>query len=224
MTNDENSLEAGPIWDKLDPWPYFLRIERDISEVSEFIRFDVENENAFGDRLAEIIIVIGSEIDTNLRLMSGGNGRSTMSDWRRWLTCWNPLIEEYSVGCAFFRSVGYNPFDGLGGDSAFEWWKNYNAIKHNRYQNAYLANITTLNQSACALFAINSYLTYRFKDIYQGCYQCRTFYHDSIPEVEIIQYTNNFTRVRETYYGDIYEWESIAPPSKKYFNLELPCL
>jgi len=202
-----------------NPWPYFHRIEREILEISEYIHFDNYNENAFGERIAKLIIVIGSEIDTNLRIMTGGQKNSNMRSWKKWLGKWNPNIVGLFIDNALnFRSCNI-PFEHLDEKTGYEWWDSYNSIKHNRNDHFELATISTLVEISSALFVVNCYTTYIFPQAYQGVSGCKVFYYSmpwgtKDPELD----AENVTRY--AYFKNVYPKESAIFPAADYFNLK----
>ena len=90
-----------PKWKIGNPWPYFIKIEQEIFSLSEVVHFSSHNENVYGDKFAKLIVIMGSEIDTNLRIMTGGEKKSNMRTWKKWLSKWNPEIKEMSIDNRF---------------------------------------------------------------------------------------------------------------------------
>jgi len=216
-----------PIWKINNPWPYFYRIEREVFEISEYIHFDTHNENCYGERLAKLIIVIGSEIDTNLRVMTGGDKKSNMRTWKQWLSRWNPAIVNIYIDNSLNFRNSNTPFGDLELNKTFEWWNAYNEIKHNRHQNFNLATISTLTDITAALFVVNMYATYTDPQSFQ-CSSASKIFYNSMPwelqslgaEILPLEFGK---MTKGKYLENVYPKDNAVFPIERYFNLHF-CL
>lgn len=215
-----------PTWDIANPWPYFFRIERDLLELSEYVTFSNSNENCFGERVSSLIILIGSEIDTNLRVMCGNDQKSNMKSWKRWLTKWNPKISSVDIANKFHFPYACTPFEHLDDAKGYAWWDCYNAVKHNRYANQEMAHIRNLMELTSALFCVNAYASYRIPIYYQDMFRSRVFEISMLWDLPVDPKgppSPTYALQREPYLNHIYSADPKFPCSR-YFNLDLPMI
>jgi hypothetical protein len=149
-----------------NPWPYYRQVEAQIAEISQIVQLIPANGRTFGNRIAELIVVIGSEIDSNLRICTRcprGNIIDYLGHLRkhhRYFTQVSFEVDGLKPGRAFrpFPSFTKSP----------RWWKMYNAVKHNRFTRAADANVTNLMQSFAGLYLTNAYLTFNTQHFGEG--------------------------------------------------------
>ena len=139
-------------------WHYFLSIEKEIINISEYIEIHSENFKTFSVSLTKTYLSICSEIDVILKLLCQN------SNAERWRVVQDAFPEkEYpdiKVYKEFinqqypnFKSIQINiplydipitPWSNFAKGFNPEWWDKYNKVKHLRnefYKNANLKNV-----------------------------------------------------------------------------------
>jgi hypothetical protein len=139
-----------------DPWFYYRILEESVLAVSRCVAFTNENKSAYGDEIAGLIVCVGSELDTNMKMLLGVEKGNIVS-----------YIKAISVRCNGIQAVTltiqntkmtvtpYRSID-VSGHKALGWWASYNAVKHNRYKNIKEANVENLVHLIGGLYIINS--------------------------------------------------------------------
>jgi hypothetical protein len=69
---------------KIYPIPYFQMICDEIKELRRYIYFSPENSAVYGDKTSELIILMGTEIDTLFNHLVGRK-QPNMNDYKDWL-------------------------------------------------------------------------------------------------------------------------------------------
>lgn len=139
-----------------DPWFYYRILEDSALAVSRCVAFTNENKSAYGDEIAGLIVCVGSELDTNMKMLLGLEKGNIVSYIKAISTHCNGIqtvtlkIQNSKMTVTPYRSIETN------GHKALSWWASYNAVKHNRYENIKEANVENLVHLIGGLFIINS--------------------------------------------------------------------
>jgi len=137
---------------KMYPIPYFMMVCDEIKELRSYIYFSPENSNVYGDKISELIILIGTEIDTLLNHLVGGK-QPNMRDYKTWLKKHHPRIKEIKYfSYIYFESRPI--FHSLAIKAHYPWWRAYTDLKHNRYKNLKKANLDNLHDIQAAYYVI----------------------------------------------------------------------
>ena len=150
-------------------WDYFLLLEKDLIAISETLELSEDNYDAYGPRLAQLILAAGSELDVALKSLAHAmcpehdavtNNQPNMGHFKSMLAE-NAQDQFSTASVKFLRSeIVLTPWASLkdGPNCVFDWWKNYNNIKHKRAKYYKSANLRTALDIISALFVVISYL------------------------------------------------------------------
>ncbi|NBK23300.1 MAG: hypothetical protein EOM68_14870 [Spirochaetia bacterium] len=135
-------------------WGYYLHLENRFLVTGDYVSFDEANFKTFSNEYVAILQTVCSEIDVILKDMCGyaGANNKTMKDYAEDIKIRVPSIESERVQVNYFNSE-IKPFENLSGTMV--WWKNYNAVKHDRINYFKAANLQSVVSSLAALFLLN---------------------------------------------------------------------
>jgi len=134
------------------PIPYFQMICDEIKELRRYIDFSPGNSSVYGDKMSELIILMGTEIDTLFSHLVGGD-QPNMRDYKVWLKEKHPKIK----GIQYFSHIHdqWKPiFQSLAPTASYSWWRAYTELKHNRYKNLKKANLDNLHDIQAAYYIV----------------------------------------------------------------------
>lgn len=138
-------------------------IEKDLRQVFDFIEPDDRNLTAFSTRLYEIFLRASTEFESNCKLILSENGypRSPRSsdglkiyDYRKINEATRLL--EYKIQLTVWanKPLLLEPFLCWSNCDTLNWYKEYNAVKHNRSSEFHRANLKNTVDAVAALFII----------------------------------------------------------------------
>jgi hypothetical protein len=122
----------------------------EIKELRRYIYFSPENSAVYGDKISELIILMGTEIDTLFNHLVGGK-QPDMLDYKNWLKKHYPKI----TGIKYFSYIHDKArpiFQSLDPNISYSWWRAYTELKHNRYKNLKKANLDNLHDIQAAYY------------------------------------------------------------------------
>jgi len=134
------------------PIPYFQMICDEIKELRRYIYFSPENSVVYGDKISELIILMGTEIDTLFNHLVGGE-QPNMCDYKAWLKRLHPKIIEIKY-FSYIHDKAKPIFESLEPCTPYSWWRAYTELKHNRYKNLKNANLDNLHDIQAAYYVI----------------------------------------------------------------------
>jgi hypothetical protein len=120
----------------------------EIKELRRYIYFSPENSAVYGDKISELIILMGTEIDTLFNHLVGGK-QPNMRNYKDWFKKHYPkIIEIKYFSCIHdkWKPIFQNP------DISYSWWRAYTELKHNRHKNLKEANIDNLHDIQAAYY------------------------------------------------------------------------
>jgi len=131
---------------------YFQMICDEIRELRRYIHFCPENSAVYGDKISELIILMGTEIDSLFNHLVGGR-QPDMHDYKAWLKKHHPKIIKIKYFSYVYKEA--KPiFQSLKPNTSYTWWKAYTKLKHNRYKNLKNANLDNLHDIQAAYYVI----------------------------------------------------------------------
>src|SRR3989304_4224792 len=155
----------------MNPIPYFQMVCDEIKELRRYIYFSPENSAVYGDKISELIILMGTEIDTLFNHLVCGK-RPNMRNYNAWLKNYYPKITKINY-FSYIHDKAKPIFHSLERNISYSWWRAYIGLKHNRYKNLKEANLDNLHDIqaayyvACALaMKNNSSALKQLKDTY----------------------------------------------------------
>lgn len=153
-------------------WDYFLLLEKDLSDILDYIEPHESNLHAYGPKLAKLLLTTGSEIDVtfkdlidikNQKNSLSKNEENNMRDYREYAH--NYLQRDLDqVEVSFARSklvsTPWNDWweseeDGrVPVNTSLSWWKAYNNVKHHRVECYHQATLENTLEALAGLFVL----------------------------------------------------------------------
>lgn len=156
-------------------WGYYLHLENRFLITGDYVSFDETNYGTFSNEYVALLQTVCSEIDVILKDMCGypRANNKTMKDYAVDIKSRFPSVESERILINYFNCE-IKPFENLSGTMV--WWKNYNAVKHDRINNFDAANLQSVVGSLAALFLLNRlYLKSIDTNAYHFIIQSRLF-------------------------------------------------
>jgi hypothetical protein len=132
------------IFTKGRSWQNFQDLENRILQCFEYVALDKKHENVWSDRFGELLVRVGSTIDSFFYRMRDCDvfsntlgihelrqkNEPTISDYRVFFEPFYKLSEaEVLIQNGDF-SMSYYPFKEFKSNDGPKWWKSYNKVKH----------------------------------------------------------------------------------------------
>ncbi len=151
-------------------WHKYLYLESKLVKVSRYILIDTDNFQTYSEELADLLVLLGNEVDTFFREMV--NCPNIIS----YIACTDLKIkkilniDDFKLIFEPFYELSHNLVEvqhGLGNEfslipfSNFKeetptWWTAYNKIKHEHYDNLHKANLENVLNCLAGLFVLNA--------------------------------------------------------------------
>ncbi len=125
-------------------WNYYLSIENDLSDTSQFIEPNGQ-ENVYSFEFAKLLILACTEVEAVFKAIcfeiKGEHVQGRMCEYKETILTAYPRIVEAEVAVdRLGRTI--KPFDGWDKETPC-WWKAYQRVKHNR--KSYFTEATYMN-------------------------------------------------------------------------------
>lgn len=133
-------------------------IIHDFEELFVYIEPTDVNKRVYSHRVYELFLRTCTEIEANCKGILEANGyrksgNFDMSDYKKLEQA--TLLSSYKVKYSNWSPVySCKPFEPWANNKAIKWYQDYNAVKHDRYDNFSLANMENLMQAICGLLCI----------------------------------------------------------------------
>ncbi|MCF3944857.1 hypothetical protein [Oceanobacillus alkalisoli] len=146
-------------------WQYYLSIEKMLLKTNQYVTHSNKNKDAYSDEFASIILISCSELDSLFKRLCYNYGIQSegkyfkMKDYAR-------IIKKY-IGNDYGLATGIStinddsivifPFENIDVTKPYanlKWWKDYQAIKHDRIKNVTKGNLLNAVNSVAAQFII----------------------------------------------------------------------
>ena len=134
----------------LPHWEYFLSIEKDLVECTNYVEFTSLNYNTYSIEFAKIIMTSGAEIDVIMKLLCKSIDSSlspkNITEYYKIINSKYPKFNDFEIELPKYN-LCMKPWDNWTDTNSPIWWKNgYNKIKHERDIHFSQANLlNTLN-------------------------------------------------------------------------------
>ena len=116
-------------------WNYFVALERDMEQLSRYVEFCEANFLVYSVELAHLLFAAASEVDVVCKLIceqvSPGARRDSINDYKAVLLQALPELPYTEVFVPRY-GLSYRPWLNWEGDRNPDWWRSYNAVKHER--------------------------------------------------------------------------------------------
>ena len=128
----------------------------DFERLFEFIEPHTSNENVFSHRIYELLLRTCTEVESCCKgiLIANGHAANNMEDYKKieQATHLSGYTVRYSNWFPSYYSI--QPFASWTTGGSLSWYKAYNDLKHNRWQNFTLANLKNLLNAISGLLCV----------------------------------------------------------------------
>lgn len=128
----------------------------DFERLFEFIEPHTSNENVFSHRIYELLLRTCTEVESCCKgiLLANGHAANNMEDYKKieQVTHLSGYTVQYSNWSPSHYSI--QPFASWATGGSLSWYKAYNDVKHNRWQNFTLANLKNLLDAISGLLCV----------------------------------------------------------------------
>lgn len=124
----------------------------EISKLRRYIHFSPKNSAVYGDKISELIIIMGVEISTLFNHLVDVK-KPNMSDYKAWLKENHPKITEIKH-YSYIHNETKLIFESLESETSYSWWRAYTDLKHNRSKYLEKANLDNLHNIQAAYYVI----------------------------------------------------------------------
>ena len=136
-------------------WNYFLALEQDMQNCSRYVEFCDANMGTYSIEFAHLLLASASEVDVVAKLLcqrlAPDEARNNIENYRIIITPHLNGIADLQVTIPRYGLI-LTPWENCARGENPNWWRSYNAVKHERgahFQEATLAN--SLNSLAALL-------------------------------------------------------------------------
>ena len=141
-------------------WKHFLSLERDLEQVSRYIEFNENNFNVFSVELIKLLLAFGSETDVILKALCHNidptRNAENINDYRDIILSQYPKFPQLRVKLIEYPII-LEPWQKWTNGINPQWWKKYNAVKHDRSNNYSSGNLQEVLNASAGLFVANLY-------------------------------------------------------------------
>jgi hypothetical protein len=144
-------------------WEYYITLEGDLLECRRYVEFHSGNMNTYSIEFVRLLLSICSEIDVLAKAVCQQiNPKTTPQN----ITDYRNVIEP-ALSLSIFKIEDLQtqttvlPFNEWAKQDSPSWWKDYNAVKHDRRNNYQKATLNNSIYSLAGLFTLNVYHYHR---------------------------------------------------------------
>lgn len=143
-------------------WNYYLILEKKFINSTNYVAVNVDNYNTYSFEFVNLILLIGSELDVTMKLLSNipQTERANIQNYADYIITNYPDIVSREVKIQGIE-LPRKPFDGwnqMQPSDTLMGWNAYNNVKHGRVANIKDAKLeSVLNLLAC-LYITENYL------------------------------------------------------------------
>lgn len=187
----------------------------DFERLFEFIEPHTSNENVFSHRIYELLLRTCTEVESCCKgiLIANGHSAKDMNDYKKIEQATH--LSGYSVCYSNWFPTHYSvqPFASWATGGSLSWYKAYNDVKHNRWQNFTLANLKNLLDAICGLLCI---IHSQVGDTVQHVFQSNIYVSaDDVVEVSVRSF-----RIKPYQYSDNekydFDWDSLKTNPNRF--------
>ena len=153
---------------ELPHWHYFMSLEDEIVKISKFIEINEDNYGVYSIELTKLFLSVCSEVDVVAKLLckesdtdlferTRNNRNATIEIYRTVIKAKFPQFHAANVKIPFYN-LSFTPWEAFRDNTAPEWWRQYNGLKHERNLNFKNANLENILLSMSGLMVLLVYL------------------------------------------------------------------
>jgi hypothetical protein len=145
-------------------WNYFLALDQDAQVASRYVEFAAANFQTYSIEFARLLLAAASEVDVVAKLLceqlQPGSSPGKIDDYRVILMKHIPEIADLNVFVPRY-GLTLRPWENWASNKSPDWWRSYNAVKHQRDVSFTEATVqNTLNALGALLIVV--FYHYRF--------------------------------------------------------------
>ena len=139
-------------------WKYFLLLEQDFINTMRYVELSPNNFQTYSIEYTKLILTACSEIDILCKQLCSIIGNDKADNIKDYETC---ILTKYpkffSNTITLTPEITLTPWANWQNNASPKWWKDYNAIKHERINNFEKSNLFTTINCLSALMLTNLY-------------------------------------------------------------------
>lgn len=139
-------------------WNYFFCLEEDISSLSRWIEFSLENESVYSIELARLLMTASAEVDViakSLCKIIDPKARATsINSYRSILITEYPTLPKAEVSIPRFGKILYPWSNWHNSEAPPLWWSANNKVKHHREEHFKEANLKNVLNAVAGLMIL----------------------------------------------------------------------
>ncbi len=177
----------------LQHWTYFCALAQRLEETKNYIYHGLQiaedgseyliHGEVYSDNLKQIIILAASEFETIAKVLCAERGKSVknIKEISETILAEFPRIVETEVISVFWTSTPLKSWriDESGKLLGLDWWRAYNALKHDDAGSFRKATLENAISSLSALFILDMYLMYELSHSLSIAYEYPPVYFRS---------------------------------------------
>jgi hypothetical protein len=138
-------------------WKYYLSLEKDLAETSQYVDHCYENRAAFSNEFAKLILLACSEIDvickTMCKIYKPESNPKIICEYAKIILAHSTIINTEKIYLADYVICPWQDWK-LEPYSSPDWWRDYQDIKHNRSEHFSKANLENAISSMAGLYVL----------------------------------------------------------------------
>lgn len=148
-------------------WSYFINLEKDFEKLTHYIEPSQRNFSVYSFELNKIILLACSEFEVLCKELCESIYPDQQEDYVKIDHLKHLLYKKYpSIDDVQIRlprtGLTIRPLSAWGKGHQPSWWKNHNAVKHDRFDYYHLSNLENAIAALSGLMAINLYAHQEF--------------------------------------------------------------
>ncbi len=148
-------------------WSYFINLEKDFEKLTHYIEPSKKNFPVYSFELNKMILLACSEFEVLCKELCEGLSNQKTFDYakidelKETLCHHYPKIHDVKISLPRTGLV-IKPLLAWKTNHQANWWRDHNAVKHDRFDYYHLSNLENAIASLSALMAINLYAHKQF--------------------------------------------------------------
>jgi hypothetical protein len=138
-------------------WNYYLALESDVTRLSRFVEFTDDNFAAYSMEMVKILLSAGSEVDVVAKKLckvaKPDSKASNIEHYRKILSTRFETLPEFQVSIPRY-GLTLTPWENWQNKKNPNWWKEHNAVKHERHDSYKLANLSNVLNTMAGLLVL----------------------------------------------------------------------
>lgn len=148
-------------------WSYYLSIEKMLEETRKYVAVSKGNRNTYSNEFAKIILLSCSEMDSILKLickLKNIQKEDNQYNMKVYISVLNEFQNIKEIAYSRYPTTSINeellivrPFSTMDISKKYggmDWWEAYQALKHNRLENAIKGNLNNAVTAVAAQYII----------------------------------------------------------------------